>query len=230
MKQSLHIFGFLFIIMGVSSCFDEPDYSNVPFITGIDDFYFVDVVSGADSLIIRVNFQDGDGDLGLSNNEIDPALALQFTFPPGPNGEKYYIFDGNNPDLIPFSCKDYQYFETIGQDTIRDTVRVNYNPYFYNFEVIWYTKVDGEYKVFDFRSELCRSPLAGRFPYLKDDFSNTKPLEGTIQFSIPSIVFKPQFRNDSLKFGVLIRDRAKNESNIIESAPFTLEGITRAID
>nr|WKN34344.1 hypothetical protein K4G66_18355 [Tunicatimonas sp. TK19036] len=230
MKQGLYIFSFLFITMGVSACFDEPDYSDVPFITGIDDFYFVDVASGADSLIIRVSFQDGDGDLGLSNNEIDPELALQFTFPPGPNGEKYYIFDGTNPDLVPYDCRRYQYFETIGQDTIRDTVMVDYNPYYYNFEVIWYTKVDNEYKEFDFRSELCRSPLAGRFPYLKKDFSNTKPLEGTIKFSIPSIVFKPQFRNDSLKFGVIIRDRAKHESNVVESPPFTLEGITRAVD
>ena len=78
--------------------------------------------------------------------------------------------------------------------------------------------------------EFCRAPLGGRFSPLKDDFSDTKPLEGTIQFSAPSLEYRPLFRNDSLKLGVVIRDRAGNESNMSISEAFTLSDITRLVE
>ncbi|MEQ9442873.1 MAG: hypothetical protein RIG62_27780 [Cyclobacteriaceae bacterium] len=230
MKQGLYIFGFFFIIMGLSACFDEPDYAAEPVITGIEDFYFVDVPSGFDTLVVRVNFQDGDGNLGLTAREEEFFGQYKLPLPTDENGELIRY----DPSQGPFNCNDYAFPAgnnplVINGDTITDTVRVERNPLVRNFELTIFTREEGgEYQAVDFGDpSICRAPLGGRFPPLKDDFSNTKPLEGTIQFSAPSLVFRPLFRNDSLKLGVVIRDRTGNESNMFITNSFALNDITR---
>lgn len=51
------------------SCFDPPEYSNIPTIE-YESVSFVDVANSSDpdSLIVVVRFMDGDGDLGLDAN------------------------------------------------------------------------------------------------------------------------------------------------------------------
>lgn len=234
MKLSLYVFGSLFLVMGLSACFEEPDYDDVPFITGIEDFYFVDLPTGTDTLVMRVNFQDGNGDLGLSAREgssFDPFTIIRDS-----QGNPIK-FDPNDPNQPSFNCTDFIFPSgnnpiIIDNDTIRDTIWVESNPFVRNFEVtVFQRQSTGEYQAVDLGDpSICRAPLGGRFPPLKEDFSNTKPLEGTIQFSAPSIIFKPLFNNDSLKLGVVIRDRALNESNMFVTDPFTLNDITRLAD
>ena len=234
MKQGLYLLGFMCGIMGLSACYDEPEYPDAPTITNIDDIYFVDVPSGFDTLVVRVYFQDGDGDLGLTAREgefFDPYRLIRDS-----NGDPIK-YDPANPDLPPFNCNEYVFPAgnnplVIEGDTIVDTVRAELNPLVRNFELAIFTREEnGEYQEVDFGDpSICRAPLGGRFPPLKDDFSNTKPLEGIIQFSAPSLVYRPLFRNDSLKIGVLIRDRAGHESNLAISEPFVLNDITRQSD
>ncbi|MEM9670948.1 MAG: hypothetical protein AAF992_00035 [Bacteroidota bacterium] len=231
MKPTLFLVIPFIALLGLSSCFEEPDYDLRPALISFDDFYFVDPPGATDTLVIRVNFQDGDGNLGLTAREgsfFDP-----FTIRRDINGDpiKFDPNDGNQP---PFNCTDFIFPQgnnpiIVGNDTITDTIWIEPNPLVRNFEVTLSRRVsDGVYEVVDFGDpSICRAPLGGRFPPLKDDFSNTKPLEGTIQFSAPSLIFKPLFRNDSLKIGVVIRDRTGLESNMLESAPFTLSEITR---
>lgn len=219
-------FLFVFVLLlGLSSCYEEPDFAMEPYLVDFDGengIRFVDVPNTiADSLIIRVRFQDGNGDLGLVSNESDPVLREQYFFPPGEDGD-YIRYDRNIHG--EYDCTKFVYFNTVGRDTIQDTIQVEINPYYYNFEVGVYIKEDGEFQEFDFLEELCRPRLGGRFTHLKEDFNNTKPLEGVIEYGIASPGLLTLFRNDTLKLTVKIRDRALNESNTIESRPFVLRG------
>jgi hypothetical protein len=95
--KGLAIFSFFSILLG--SCFDPPEFPDTPQIV-FDKVVFIETpdAPGAtvtDSLVLYVNFKDGDGDLGLpSNGETDnPFHPLN-----------YYVgnnFDGN--DTLPLS-------------------------------------------------------------------------------------------------------------------------------
>lgn len=66
----------------VSSCFDPPEYSNSPQISfNAIQFKVSPNPSDADSLIIFIDFKDGDGDMGLSDNfRDDPYHERNFYY------------------------------------------------------------------------------------------------------------------------------------------------------
>ncbi|MEM9829525.1 MAG: hypothetical protein AAF944_02750 [Bacteroidota bacterium] len=233
MKFSFYLFGSLFLMMGLSACFSEPEYEEAPVITAIEDLYFVDVQGGFDSLVVSVAFTDGDGDLGLSSRELDNDRFGPFELPL-PRRDGALVKLGSYNDLPEFNCEDYTFpadltNPVIDGETITDTILVKRNPFVTNFEVtIFIRQEGGEYEELNFRRELCRPPLGGRFSPLKDNFSNDNPRVGTITHFASSRSFKSLFRNDSLKIGVVIRDRSGNESNMfIKEDAFTLNEITR---
>lgn len=220
-------------MMGLSACFSEPEYEEAPVITAIEDLYFVDVQGGFDSLVVSVAFTDGDGDLGLSSRELDNDRFGPFELPL-PRRDGALVKLGSYNDLPEFNCEDYTFpadltNPVIDGETITDTILVKRNPFVTNFEVtIFIRQEGGEYEELNFRRELCRPPLGGRFSPLKDNFSNDNPRVGTITHFASSRSFKSLFRNDSLKIGVVIRDRSGNESNMfIKEDAFTLNEITR---
>ncbi len=216
----------LILTLALSSCYEEPNFPVEPRITGTPEIIFIEDPSGADSLVVRISFEDGDGDLGLSGDELDPEFSQPYTILRGPNGEKYYYFDDQRDE---FNCEEFDIAGVYQGDTINDTVKVAYNKYYNNFEIKLFRKVDGNYEEFNFRKELCVAPLSGRFPYLKEDFSDTKPLEGIIEYRYRDNGSRliNLFRNDTLKIEVQIRDRAKHESNVTASESFTLRGQQR---
>jgi hypothetical protein len=60
---------FFVVLVGFGSCFDPPEFPDVPEIE-FDRIEFVDGVSPRpDSLILYINFKDGNGDLGLDNED-----------------------------------------------------------------------------------------------------------------------------------------------------------------
>ena len=65
--KGLLLFGVLVVV--ASSCFDPPEYPNQPSIDfeGLEFFAEADAI---DSLVLSINFKDGDGDLGLSSDDI----------------------------------------------------------------------------------------------------------------------------------------------------------------
>jgi hypothetical protein len=65
--KGLLLFGVLVVV--VSSCFDPPEYPNQPSIDfeGLEFYAEADAI---DSLVLSINFKDGDGDLGLSSDDI----------------------------------------------------------------------------------------------------------------------------------------------------------------
>ncbi len=233
MKLSFYLFGSLFMIMGLSACFSEPEYGEAPVITAIEDLYFVDVPVGQDSVVIRIAFTDGDGDLGLNARDSDKFGPYKLPLP-RENGE-LIKYDPNRTDLPPFSCSEYAFPAglnplVIDGEEIIDTVRADRNPLFKNFEVLVFKQqIGGEYVEFNFLDSLCLDPLGGRFPFFKEpgDINDGAPRVGSISHFIRSLELKSLFRNDSIKLGVLIRDRAGNESNIKMTDAFTLNEITR---
>lgn len=73
----LHIFKFLIVVIfatSILSCYKEPDFSIKPVITfnKISTEVRLDQDLGGvkDSIIVSINFQDGDGDLGINTEEI----------------------------------------------------------------------------------------------------------------------------------------------------------------
>lgn len=59
----------LVLIVGISSCIKKETYPNTPHLT----FNSLNVTTN-DSLFIKVNFTDGDGDIGYSTTDFNPPL------------------------------------------------------------------------------------------------------------------------------------------------------------
>ncbi len=221
---------YLLFLMGASlmltACLEAPEFGDPPRLTGIE-VYFKEVDRQPDSLVVRVDFEDGDGDLGVSGRENDADDYIPIA---NPDDGGYWFYDQDNPDprLPEYNCRQFTDIDLDLTDGIvdKDTIRADYNEAYYNYSITLYTKENGQYKEFDFLIERCSAPLGGRFPPLRDDFSVDRPLKGTIQWGSVDF-YKSLFRNDTLRIDVTIRDRAGNVSNVYTKEDFTLEQITR---
>ena len=217
---------FLFTLVGLlfTSCYDDPDFSNIPRLTDID-VYTKTISAIRDSLVVRVGFEDGDGDLGITGNENEEFFLVS-----NPRtGEPFWIYDKNDPDQIPYNCEYFRDIDLTPNDTIdrRDTVRVEYNEEYFNFSVSLFTKKDGQYQEVDFIGPpTCGAPLGGRFFPLRDDFSVDNPLKGVLQWGTAG-AYSAYYRNDTLRIDVVMRDRAGNVSNVITKEDFTLDDVRR---
>lgn len=276
------ILGFLLI-----SCFDQPEYSNVPEIE-FENIQFVkgETSSGVDdSLILYINFKDGDGDLGLDEDQLDePYNSTYYYLADGEGGMTqvgtnlpytnlqpmiYYSSKELTGKLVtvrtreeegyedlpeyedPYDCTTYTYGElwiseqhaSIFDDTynldstiqggfgfpdiyiLLDTFYYATNPNYYNIDLEWLIKdSSGEYEEFDWNDLSCGSTYNGRFPVMTDD---TRAVEGTIKYEMVSSGFYSLFGTETMKLRILIRDRALNESNIVETGDFTLNDIIK---
>lgn len=82
--KGLLLFG---ISIGVTACFDPPEFPISPEID-FEGIYFREAraVGERDSLVLTISFRDGNGDLGLSSQDIDPPFQDVF----------YYLSDGTD--------------------------------------------------------------------------------------------------------------------------------------
>lgn len=88
MKVSKGLILFCFLGISISSCFDPPEFSNIPEID-VEKIQFKETPSAADfdTLVLYLNFKDGDGDLGI--DPLDPKFSEE-PF----NDSFYFIADG----------------------------------------------------------------------------------------------------------------------------------------
>jgi hypothetical protein len=214
------------IVAGAAvSCYDKPVYNYVPSIS-IENFYFKQIAnSPLDSMVIVLNFQDGDGDLGLDASQTDPPYHLY----------TYYVIQGDtlelgeNDTLPPFNCIDYEIvakFNDAGMVINADTIYVQRNPNYFNYFLTFMVRdrASGNYRAFDPAVDRnCAPPYNGRFFNLNTT-GDVRPLEGELRFGLSS-GFRLLFRNDSLKIRVQIQDRALNKSEIRETEPFMINDI-----
>jgi hypothetical protein len=220
------------ILMGIvlGACFTAPEFPNEPSISfnnivfkkGADQF-------DQDSLILSINFQDGDGDLGLRNEGADtrePYHALwAFT---KPDGTLLQLKDRDNPDydtLPPYAFPYYCINYTINEE---DTIYVEPNKFHYNIYVKYFVRKNGVYTEFDWLTAfdpICGETFNGRFPLLNNP-NKERPLEGKLSYKMKSAGFELLFRQDTLMIETYIIDRALNISNTISTPDFVLKDIT----
>lgn len=217
------------------SCERAPEFSEVPSIS-FESVQFGFNPQGQDSLIISVNFEDGDGDLGISSDEAKaPPFHDATYFYADPPHNPVYNLDGissenllqlGDLDTLPeYSCKDYRILGRIeDQVAVTDTVYIQPNPKSKNFTLHFYIKQsDGTFEEFDFLEETC-IPASGRFARL-NTADNDRPLQGTLSYFFRAQNLRQYFGNNIIKLTVQISDKAEHQSNVVESDEFTLDEI-----
>lgn len=69
----------IIILSLLASCIDAPEFPDTPKIK-FNQIIFKDLSNGSDSLIVSIDFEDGDGDLGLSGDETAPPYNQRIYF------------------------------------------------------------------------------------------------------------------------------------------------------
>lgn len=222
----------LFIFIGFISCHEKPEFPDVPTIE-LNDFYFREIQNTTggpnlqDSIVIKVQFEDGNGDLGLETTETQPPFHLYDVVVQNGDTLKF----GDDPSLPPYNCFDYEIrtkTTSIGDSLVvqADTIYVIRNSNHYNFFLTFLVERggSGEYEVYNTYENLCAAPFHGRF-FILNTARDIRPLTGELQYGFISS-FRLLFRNyTSLKLRLQIQDRSLNRSNTIETDPFRIEDI-----
>ncbi|MFY0689444.1 MAG: hypothetical protein JXQ90_19900 [Cyclobacteriaceae bacterium] len=251
MMHSKYILGTLVLVFLIG-CFEPPAFPLEPEIS-FNRMEFVDVEGAADSLVLTFDFQDGDGDIGLSSSDyLPPFHSFDLVF--DSNGEPvfyndtaftlplYSIYDSTQRELpvyefsgeLPeYSCRDYTsgYEYVINGDTIfsrQDTLLIDQNEFNKNIYLEFLRKRGADYVSInnEFSRGSCDEFFNSRIPVFDED-NMGRAISGSISFAMLSQGFKATFRNDSIKVRFYIFDRGLNKSNVAESPDFVLRDITR---
>ncbi len=198
---------FLILLAGVFtlvSCYDKPDFIDQPMITF--DRVFIDETRSDDSLIVVslvVDFQDGDGDLGITDEERVSTTSIY-------------------REILRVEVVDTNISQN--GDTTFTTIGIN-NPLGRNIFVTTYKEFGEEF--IEMELPLPNFPnqnfttFNGIFPPLFEDEDDDGPLEGEIEYRIEFPLISDPFNprgfqiNDLLRFEIQISDRAFNLSNIV---------------
>ena len=222
----------LLLVIIITGCFTAPEFPNEPSIT-YNNVVFKkgETQFDQDSLILSLNFQDGDGDLGLRNEGADtrpPYHDLTASENVDDSGNLVQLKDRNTPEYdtlppyeFPYYCINYTIFNN-------DTIYVQPNFYHHNIYVNYYVKKNGIYTEFDWLTAfdpICGQSFDGRYPLLNPS-DRERPLEGKLTYKMKSAGFELLFRQDTLMLEVFIIDRALNISNTITTPDFVLKNIT----
>ncbi|NMM50527.1 hypothetical protein [Marinigracilibium pacificum] len=213
------ILAIIFILCTAAFCDGPPSLSSTPAISYNNITYYDTGFTKNLSLVL--NFEDGNGDLGLSPEDIGvPYHPYAFILD---NGELIRFGDREgDPD---FNCIDY---ELIVNGTDVDTFLVQRNKYHNNIFIDFFVKRQGVWEEYDLRKIdpfLCADTYDGRFPVLNLE-ENERAIKGELRYNMYSAAIFSVFRNDTVKLQVQVVDKALNESNIIETPPFTFPQIT----
>jgi hypothetical protein len=242
---SFIIISMLLLFAGCFAIDNLPDTPRISF----KDLKFTNKGPGLEFLSLTIDFQDGNGDIGLGKDEL--------SFPYHPFD---VIVDSNNKlvtisnKVVPpfyaeapnntltlfsnfdnrsdFNCLDYELLEinlnTNGATTRKDTVYISRNENNKNIFVEYYRKRGGTYQFIDWirvtSAEACGISFDSRFPVF-DAESIGKPLQGSITYKMISSGIDEVLRSDTFRLKVRIKDRALNESNTVTTPDFTLSEI-----
>lgn len=220
---------FLLIIVSAISCNVRPEFPNTPVIS-LNEFYFRQIEGiTLDSLIIKLRFQDGDGDLGLESFETNPPYHLLDVV----RNQAGDTVRHGDPGAPAYDCVNYEIIRTESSvnDTLvvtSDTIQVIRNPDHFNFFLTFLVDDNGDGTFREFNPALernCAPPYHGRY-FVLNTARDIRPLEGELQYSLVS-GFRLLFRNVNIKLRIMIQDRSLNKSNTIETDPFNITQIIR---
>jgi hypothetical protein len=85
---------FVLATLAISSCFEEPVFSNTPEIE-FEDIYYGESEAGDDSVVVSIRFRDGDGDLGYLKYELRDGTVINDEDDPI-HANNYYLSSGGN--------------------------------------------------------------------------------------------------------------------------------------
>ncbi len=233
-------------------CFEAPNFPDTPKIA-FENVEFKEGNSIFDSLIISVQYEDGNGDLGLDDSFTDPKYAegFYYTFPNGDTisikhiGQSIDIetFTEVPPYAHPFTCVNWVETPTLSGEVIQDTLFYVPNDDHFNIFVKFLFRDKGAsddtpFEEFDWigSDELatCGSPIDARFPILKDLSESNAPIEGVLRYGFVSSGLIPLFKDREMKLEVSIQDRELQRSNTViitgnkendNGISFTLAGV-----
>jgi hypothetical protein len=221
----------------VNGCFTAPTYPIVPQIEILNDEMYYGKSSNGDSIVIALKFKDGDGDIGLSDDDKnDERYALQYYFEyqgkPVTFKTKTQNPQLNLPDFVtPYSCTNWE--EIKDGAVVVDYLYTEFNPNYYNIFVDFLTKnPDGTFTEFDpttyFKYPDCSiAGYDGRIPILSKDLGKKSPLDGKITYGIKGFAFDLLFSTETLKLKISIQDRASHKSNEVFTKEFRLDQIRK---
>lgn len=215
--------GIFFLLVVASSCINPPDnFPSVPKIV----FQSIEYVptSGADSLIIGLDFQDAEGDLGLSATDDNPPFQ-DVDFQRNSKGD--LITYGTRPAEAPsYNPIDWLVDPIVNNQVVKDTIWVKQNPDQFNIFVRFYIKRNGQFTEFRWQDPPYYTTFNGRFPRILTTELG-QAVEGNIRYGMLSSGWESIFRTDTIRVDVSIQDRALNRSNEVSSPEVTLKQITR---
>lgn len=238
MNLRTSLLGFIIILLVFAvSCEKPPELPLSPRIEFIG-LEFKVVEGGQDSLIVTISFEDGDGDLGLSQDETLPPYN-EFFFILKDGSRVYFLNGVTFDDFItfseangdpPFNQNDWFVADFVVEgNPLTDTVRIERNENFNNFFVDFFIKTDNGFEEL-LLIDLLGTNFDGRFMVLNPDGPDSdRPLEGTLRYTMRSFGFliNPILRNETLKLNLQIQDRQLNRSNVVETPAFKLVELAR---
>lgn len=163
----------------------------------------------------------------------------------GVNAPEYSCYDYYYGDLYldddNLADNSDNIVEVNSQFTIlRDTFLIEVNPNHYNLDVEFLIEQqDGSFEIFDWAKDFdwgqiynCQYTFDARFPDLRDwttDFKSgpfqierNSKYSGELRYAMPSAGYKALLKSKNVKVRISIKDRALNQSNVIESNVITI--------
>ncbi len=244
----LLFFGCLALVL--TACFSTEVFPPEPTIEFID-ISFVDT-DGLDSLIVSFRFEDGDGNIGLTNSiaDLDPPYHIQnFVV----DDEDSVVTLGENDAVLPFysapviteEIGGISFFRVLtGQKVLlsetdnrppyncndyflngSDTIFITENEFYHNFHVEFQEKINGNYSPIDFQQ------IFGDQNCVQGDFNGRIPWfdpngkEGEISYAMLSQAYRLAFQEDTIRLQFYLYDRDLNRSNIEVSRDFVLRDL-----
>lgn len=252
----------LSVIFAVVGCVDVPEFSDEPKISfSRIEFANIDDLSTEadewDTLALSINFEDGNGDLGIDDsyppfNDVyyfanfylhpdssrlilyeDRSMPEYDTLPPYNSNTactNWFIVNEElvNSDL--FLIIDDVYFFDQTNNYLGDTLYYQRNIFHYNIYVDFYVQQGASFIKYEFPGTGCEIDYNGRFPTNVNPGGpeNDRALEGSLTYNMAmSPAFLLEFNNDTMFLEITIYDRSFNKSNTIRTPEFTLESIQK---
>ena len=206
----------------------------VPHIS-FESLQFIYNPQSTDSLILTLQFQDGDADLGLNSNatqfpyeaynHIVDSKELRVTKGGKNYSPPFWVRKGNGSlgsysptdNRPPYNCNDYEILTIDGK---KDTFFIKKNENNKNIFIDFYRKKKGLYERIIFNPG-CEYSFNARFPVLQNKFVN-ESVYGTIRYVMVDNDFRYVISRDTFRIEVYIKDRALNNSNVAQSPDLLL--------
>lgn len=249
MKRVTNILFSTFIIVLLSSCFEPDEFPETPLIE-FKSLRYVDT-EGADSLQLSFRFEDGDGNIGLTNDVDDLFFPFHiYSIIVDANDTIVTINDTSRelpffavPVFIatqdgatfPVQAGPSELFsETDNRTSFNcddyeiagpDTIFVKRNELYHNFHIEFRKKTGGDYSTIDF-AEIFQSDDCdvGNFNG-RIPWYDPNGREGIITYSILSQLFRLSFLDDTIQIRFWLYDRDENRSNVEVSPDFVLRDL-----